>query len=227
MAEFQGFGPQALPFLKGLAFHQSKAWFEENRAIYERDARAPMAALVADLSAWFEAEKLPLRGDPKGAIFRINRDIRFSKDKSPYKTHIGATMTRSGDRRDWDGLLYIHIDPAGCFVAAGFHMPEPPQLLALRTAIRNDSAGWQKVGKALAKAGLAVGEGDPVSRLPRGFEDMKDSPVEAVLRKRSFIAEAPLTEAAIASPDLVDAIVAFARGARPLLDFGAKALGRA
>ncbi len=224
MGEFQGFGPQALPFLKGLAFHQSKAWFEENRAIYERDAKGPMAALVADLDARFVAENFPLRGDAKGAIFRINRDIRFSKDKSPYKTHVGATLTRSGDRKDWNGLLYIHIDPAGCFVAAGFHQPEPPQLLALRSAIRNDPQAWRKVEKDLARVGLGIGEGDPTARLPRGFEDMKDSPVEAAIRKRSLIAEMPLAEAAIASPALVETIVVFAMGARPLLDFGAKAL---
>ncbi len=94
MAEFKGFGKKALPFFKALAFHQSKAWFDENRALYESDVVEPMIALLDDLTAAFAKKKLPLRADGKKSVFRIHRDVRFAKDKHPYKTHAGAVMTR-------------------------------------------------------------------------------------------------------------------------------------
>jgi uncharacterized protein (TIGR02453 family) len=82
---FSGFGPQALPFFKALAFHQTKDWFEANRAIYEGDVKTPFGDLVEALAARFAKEKIPLKGDRKASLFRINRDVRFAKDKSPYK----------------------------------------------------------------------------------------------------------------------------------------------
>ena len=97
---FQGFGPQALPFLKALAFHQTKEWFEANRATYEFDLRTPMGDLVEQLSAAFAKAKIPLKGDRKSSLFRIHRDVRFAKDKSPYKTNVGAVMTRFGKKNE-------------------------------------------------------------------------------------------------------------------------------
>ncbi len=124
MAAFKGFGAKALPFFKALKFHQSKAWFDENRELYDRDVVEPMIALLDDLTARFAKAKIPLKASGKKSMFRINRDVRFAKDKSPYKTHAGAVMTRSGGKME-NGLVYIHIDPEGCFVAGGFHIPEP------------------------------------------------------------------------------------------------------
>ena len=97
---FQGFGPKALPFLKALGFHQTKEWFEANRATYESDLKTPMGDLVEDLSAAFAKAKIPLKGDRQASLFRINRDVRFAKDKSPYKTNVGAVMTRGGSKND-------------------------------------------------------------------------------------------------------------------------------
>ena len=97
---FQGFGPDALPFFKALAFHQTREWFEENRATYEAQIKAPFGDLVEDLASAFAKSGIPLRGDRKASLFRLNRDIRFSKDKSPYKTHAGAVLTRGGAKDD-------------------------------------------------------------------------------------------------------------------------------
>src|SRR5262245_24668270 len=100
MTNFTGFGPKALPFFEALKFHQNREGFEENRSLYESDVLAPMVALIDDLTSAFARRKIPLRGDGKRSIFRLNRDVRFSKDKSPYKTHAGAVMTRSGSKKD-------------------------------------------------------------------------------------------------------------------------------
>lgn len=223
MAGFKGFGPKALPFFKALKFHQSKAWFDENRALYDDDVVAPMVALLEDLTARFANARIPLKADGKRSMFRIHRDVRFARDKSPYKTHAGAVMTRSGDKNE-QGLLYIHIDPEGCFVASGFYMPEPKDLARLRKAVVADAKGFGRLEAGLAKAGLGFSDESRLTRLPRGFEALKGSALEDAVRLKSFTVSRPLAAKAIRSPDLVGAIVAFGEEVHPLLRFGWKAL---
>ncbi len=219
MPGFQGFGAKALPFLKALKFHQSKAWFEENRGLYERDLLDPMTALVDDLTAAFAANKIPLRAEGRRSIFRIHRDVRFAKDKSPYKTHCGAVMTRSGTKNE-SGVLYIHIEPAGSFVAAGFHMPEPKELAAIRRAIAASPGKFAALQARLAAGNLKLGTESALSRLPRGFEAFKGSSSDEALRLKSFIVEEPLPAKLLAQPALAGAIIDFAERAAPLLAFG-------
>jgi uncharacterized protein (TIGR02453 family) len=223
MAGFNGFGPKALPFFKGLAFHQDKTWFEENRGLYESDVMAPFAALIEDLTAAFAKARVPLKGDGRKSIFRIHRDVRFSKDKSPYKTHAGAVMTRSGAKND-QGLIYIHISPDGCFTAAGFHMPEPAELASLRQAIKTRPTAFKATLAALKKSGLELSTYDQLSRVPRGFEELKGSAFEELIKFKSFLVEEKLSDQTIRTPELVDTLVDFTRRAMPLLKFGWQAL---
>jgi uncharacterized protein (TIGR02453 family) len=216
---FQGFGPKTLPFLKALAFHQTKEWFEANRATYEGDIKAPLGDLVEDLSAAFAEAKLPLKGDRKTALFRINRDVRFSKDKSPYKTNSGAVMTRQGAKNE-PGLFYFHIAPEGCFTAAGFYNPEPPQLANLRAAMARDPKAWKRLLAKLAKAGLAPSDEYALTRLPRGYEGTEDAELAAGLKLKSIVCLRPIAEARIATPQLIPDLVAFAKDALPLLEWG-------
>jgi len=223
MTSFTGFGPKALSFFEALKFHQSREWFEENRSLYENDVLAPMVALIDDLTAGFAKRKIPLKGDGKRSIFRLNRDIRFSKDKSPYKTHAGAVMTRSGSKKD-QGLLYIHIDPTGCFTAAGFYMPEAPALAKLRKAILAHPGKAKALLAKLDKSGLELGTFDQLTRVPRGLEALKDGPLDGMIRMKSLVVEEKLTDKLVKSPKLADAIVDFAERAKPLLDFGWQAI---
>jgi uncharacterized protein (TIGR02453 family) len=224
MGSFTGFGKQALPFFKGIAFHQNKAWFDENRAIYDRDFVEPMIALLDDLTERFAKARIPLKADGKRSMFRLNRDIRFSKDKSPYKTHGGAVMTRSGDKND-NGLLYIHIDPEGCFTAAGFYMPEPGDLAKLRKAVTASSGKkYRAVESALRKGELELGHFDQLTRVPKGFEKLKDGPLDGAIRLKSFIVEEKLPQKLIGTSRMTDAIFDFAKRSMPLLKFGWTAL---
>jgi uncharacterized protein (TIGR02453 family) len=223
MPGFTGFGGKALPFLKALKFHQNKAWFDENRALYQSEILDPMVALLDDLTQAFAAAKIPLKADGKRSIFRINRDVRFSKDKSPYKTHSGAVMTRSGSKSE-QGLLYLHISPESCFTAAGFHIPEPAELARLRKAIVVKPKQFTAMEAKLAAAKLQLGTENQMIRLPRGFEAAKGTAVEGALRLKSFIVEEPLPAKLIAQPALTAAIVDFARRAQPLLAYGWSAL---
>lgn len=224
MAGFKGFGPKALGFFKALKFHQSKAWFDENRAIYQSDVVEPMIALLDELTAAFAKAKIPLRADGKRSIFRIHRDVRFARDKSPYKTHCGAILTRSGNKKE-QGLLYIHIDPEGCFAAAGFYMPETPDLLKLRKAIAADGKAFAAMEKALAKGRLELGNEHLLGRIPRGFETLKGGQLDEAIRLKSFIVEEPLAKKLIATSALASHMVDFGKRAEPLLQYGWKALG--
>jgi uncharacterized protein (DUF2461 family) len=109
---FPGFAAADLAFLTGLAAHNDREWFTANRAVYDERLKPTLAALIDALNGAFAARDLPLAGDPKKSVFRIHRDVRFSKDKRPYKTHVSATLTRDGQKLS-PGLVYVHIEPEG------------------------------------------------------------------------------------------------------------------
>ena len=220
---FAGFGPDALPFLNALAFHQSKEWFEANRPTFESDLKTPMGDLVESLAAAFAKAKIPLKGDRKSALFRMHRDVRFAKDKSPYKTHVGAVMTRTGAKNE-PGVLYIHIEPGGCFAAAGFYDPEPESLARFRAAMTGAPPVWKRMLGALAKTDLALSGEYAMKRNPRGFEDIDDKTTQTAVRLKSLVVRRALPDARLASPQLADELLAFARDAKSLLDWGWKAL---
>jgi uncharacterized protein (TIGR02453 family) len=216
---FSGFGPQTVPFFKALAFHQTKDWFEANRAIYDGEIKGPLGDLVEDLAARFAKAKLPLKGDRKASLFRIYRDVRFAKDKSPYKTNAGAVLTRSGTKND-PGLLYFHVAADGCFAAAGFYQPEPAELARLRAAIVRAPKAWKTMVAKLADGGLALTDEYAMKRAPRGFETIEDKEIAAAVRNASFICSRDVADARLGSPKLVDDVVAFAHDALPLLKWG-------
>jgi uncharacterized protein (TIGR02453 family) len=216
---FAGFGPQALPFFKGLAFHQTRDWFEANRAIYESDVKAPFGDLIEELAAAFAKAGIPLRGDRKASLFRLNRDVRFSKDKSLYKTHAGAVMTRSGAKDD-NGLLYIHIAPEGCFSASGFYHCEPKDLLRYRQSIARAPKDWKRLAAGLKKKGLEMSDEESLQRLPRGFEAVDDPEIAVAVKQKSYICRRPIDAARIGSSGLVKDLLVFARDAAPLLEWG-------
>jgi uncharacterized protein (TIGR02453 family) len=223
---FQGFGPQALPFFKALAFHQTKEWFEANRAIYDSEVKGPLGDLVEDLAAAFAKAKVPLKGDRKASLFRIQRDVRFAHDKSPYKTNAGAVLTRTG-AKDAPGLVYVHVAADGCFSAAGFWRPEPEELARLRAAIARAPKAWKAMVAKLAKGKLAIEGEYAIKRAPRGYEEVADPEIAAALRNASFICSRDIADARLAEPALVGDLAAFARDALPLLEWGWAALADA
>jgi uncharacterized protein (DUF2461 family) len=109
---FPGFASADLAFLSGLAAHNDRDWFTANRAVYDEVLKPALAALIADASTACAARGLALGGDPNKSQFRIHRDVRFSKDKQPYKTHLSAVLTRDGLKMS-PGMAYIHIEPEG------------------------------------------------------------------------------------------------------------------
>lgn len=224
---FAGFGPGALTFLAALGAQQNREWFLANRETYERDVRGPLAALVEALAFAFAAHDVPLTGNAKRSLFRINRDVRFSKDKNPYKTNAGAVMTRDGSKGA-PGLLYVQIGGGeGSFMGVGFHGLEPTDLAAMRHAIAASPAGWLSVEAGLADAHLAFSMGQALARLPKGFEAHAHSPVAPALKLRNLIVSRSIPGERLAHADLVADIVHFTVAALPLLKYGWSAIDRA
>lgn len=223
---FDGFGPDALAFLRDLAANQDRAWFEANKSRYEREVLRKLNALIVAVSAELRQRDVPLMADTRKAVFRIHRDVRFSRDKAPYKTNAGAVLSRDGSK-DSPGLLYIHIDPVGCFVASGFYQPAPPALGALREAILTEPRRFVTVEAALHGAGLEIGRDSALTRMPRGFEQAADSDMAWALRLKSFIVRRAVLPEAISRANWPAEIAEFALAALPLLRFGWDAIALA
>ena len=217
---FSGFSPAGLKFLRDLAKHNDRTWFAPRKHIYETELLQPLQALVADVSDALRKSKIPIGADPLRSTFRIYRDIRFSTDKSPYKTNLGAYLpaTRSDGEQ---GGLYIHIQPKKSFIAVAFYQLEKPELLRWRTAMAKNPKRFQTMLRALERNRLKLSvEHQSLKRMPRGFEAHAGSPIEQYFRLDSFTVGEQLSDKDVSNRRLIDRIVAIAKRAKPLLEFG-------
>jgi uncharacterized protein (TIGR02453 family) len=216
---FAGFKPEALAFLRDLAANNEADWFKPRKEIYETEVKTPLARLIALLAEMLPEQGLPLTGDPLRSMFRIYRDIRFSPDKRPYRPVASAALTRSGARHD-PGVLYIHIGPGRSFLACGFWQPPPELLEAWRREMVKEPKAFLALLRGLEKKNIEVSGGEMRKRLPRGFEAAAGGPIAPYLLWSSFVTNRPMREEEVLSSDLPEAVVAFARSCRPLLDYG-------
>jgi uncharacterized protein (TIGR02453 family) len=201
------FTPAALRFFKQLAANNNKEWFEAHRDSYENDVRAPMRELVEELDVRFARFAPEIGGDPKRSMFRINRDIRFSKDKSPYKTNAGcwfhhrsATRHVGGEANEGSGGFYFHLQPGQCFIGAGIWMPPRPQLNKLRDAIAEKPQAFIRMVESLPKRFGALSDESALKRMPRGYAE--DHPAAKWLKYQSFTSGRSLTDAQVTSAKL-------------------------
>jgi uncharacterized protein (TIGR02453 family) len=172
--EFSGYPKDCLDFLDDLAANNNKAWFQENKTRYEESVLEPSRAFVRVLARRFPQELSPgLTADPRinKSLFKIYRDIRFSKDKTPFKTHVGLWFWEGGSRRmEWPGF-YFHLEPNRLFLAAGMHIFPKAVLPVYRNAVVHEKLGpaLVKLEKDLKNNGLDL-SGRYYKIVPRGFD---------------------------------------------------------
>ena len=224
---FDGFRPATFAFFRDLAANQSKPWFEANRPVYEREVLGPCMALAEDVAAELSRRELPLTGSAKRSTFRIHRDVRFSKDKTPYKTYTACIWMRPGFKKESGGVIYLHIADGGCFLGAGFWEVERPQLDAIRAAIRDQPDAYLEAVATAAAASLALDTRDSLTRMPRGFEDVTDPALTAAIKTRHLVFSRPLLKRDVASAALVGRILDATEAVLPLLQFGWDAMAAA
>jgi uncharacterized protein (TIGR02453 family) len=222
--KFTGFSKETLRFLVELEQNNQREWFNERKAFYKETVEEDLRRLVSATSAVLAKKKVPLSTEPKKAIFRIYRDTRFSADKSPYKTNLGAVFGTGA--RPGAGVLYVHVEPKASFAALGFYQPAQPGLTHIREAIADRWKEFNSVIKRLERAGLVFRETEPLKRVPRGFESFADAECAEYLKYKSFIVSQKLTETDLRSPELPNKLTLFASEGFPLLKFGWTALGR-
>jgi uncharacterized protein (TIGR02453 family) len=165
-----GFTEEALRFFRGLKRNNRREWFEERREIYERAVKAPMLALIEQLTLGM-TDYAPAHVRPAAkCLFRIYRDTRFSADKSPYKSHLGAWWSRSGLEKTSGAGYYMHVSSTDLVIAAGAYMPEKEQTLAIRRKLLEDHAEWKQLieDRRLLRA-FTVHDPMALSRPPKGF----------------------------------------------------------
>ena len=220
---FRGFGPNALPFLKALAFHQTRNGSRPT-ATYESDLKSPMGDLVEDFPRPSPRRRFRSRATARSSLFRIHRDVRFSKDKSPYKTNVGAVMTRSGGKSDAGAVLHACRARTAASPPPASTNPSRRRSRRLRAAMARAPKGVETDPRQTRKEGLTPSTEYALKRNPRGFEDVSDAQVVAGLAAQVDYRAAADPGRALAESGLVGELVAFARDALPLLDLG---LGRA
>lgn len=214
-----------LKFLKDLKKNNNKPWFEANRKQYE--------AAKSDFANFIQAViDQHGKNDPsiktllaKDCTFRINRDVRFSKNKSPYKDNMGAYMSRGGKKSVFGGY-YFHCQPGSCFAGGGLWMPLPPELNKVRQEIDYNFPEFKKVigGKKFKTvyADLSRDAEYVLTRLPKGYE--ADNPAAEYLKLKSFVAMVPLKDTDLTSKDLVKKTVASFEALQPLIEFVNKSI---
>ena len=203
------FTSATLTFFRGLARHNAKPWFETHRADYEQEVVVPMRALIEEMDVRLARFAPEITGHPKRSMFRIYRDVRFSRDKSPYKTNAGCWFwhrdadPRVGDSAEGGGAgFYFHLQPGSSFTGAGIWMPPRPLLGKLRDAIAEDPRGFELVVKnpSFVRRFGGLDDEHTLKRMPRGFAETH--PAARWLKFQSFISGRDLSDKKVTSPRL-------------------------
>ncbi len=212
--------PSTIKFLKELKKNNNKAWFDINRKMYE-EAKADFAAFIQKVIDQLSKKDLSIKNlTAKDCMFRINRDVRFSKDKSPYKTNMGAYLNRGGKKSLYAGY-YFHCEPGRSFTGGGLWMPMPPELKKVRQEIDYNFAAFRKITSSKkfksVYTDLSRDQEYVLTRLPKGYE--ADNPAAAYLKLKSFVAMTSLKDTDLTTKDLVKKTVASFEALQPLIEF--------
>ncbi len=212
------FSPGALTFLRGLARHNDRDWFAERKAVYERELKAPMLAVVEAVNealARFAPEHVR---PPHKAMMRIYRDIRFSPNKNPYKTHVAAWWARAGLEKTTGAGFYLQIAAGEVLIAGGCYMPSRDQLLAIRRHLLEHHGRMRRLAgeKKLLRLSEPI-DGQKLTRAPKGFPP--EHPALDLLVCRQWGVSATLPSAVALEPALVRAVVERFQAMGPLVRF--------
>ena len=214
------FEPALFDFLRDLKQNNNREWFQKNKHIYESKVKQPLLEFIADFAPHLHKIHPRFVADPRpvgGSMFRIYRDVRFSEDKSPYKTQASAHFKHHKASKDVHVPgFYLHLEPGQCFIAAGLWHPDSPTLLAIRKAIVSRPEEWKKVKRRISI------EGDKLMRPPKGFAI--DHPFIEDLKQKDFVTSEKFSEAQICSHKFIADLAASFKNMLPLVVFLSKAL---
>ncbi|MCC7156662.1 MAG: DUF2461 domain-containing protein [Bryobacterales bacterium] len=215
---FRGFPPEARRFLRALKKNNNRDWFEAHKETFLHSVKAPMEELVTAVSAALGRFAPAYVTEPKKAIFRIYRDTRFSPDKTPYKTHVGALFSRADLPKNQGGAFYFHIAGDEFGLAGGVYSAESGQLLALRNHLAANHEQFRKLAasKHLINAAGEI-QGEKLARAPKGFAP--DHPAIELLRGKQWYFWRLLDPKVAETPDAYQEIVNRFERMCPVVEF--------
>ena len=220
MGSTRSFDDRLFRFLRELRANNTREWFQGHKEQYEGSVRHPALQFISDfgprlrkLSPHFVADPRPVGG----SLFRIHRDVRFSKDKSPYKTSVGIQFRHKQAGDVHSPGFYLHLEPGSCFVGLGIWHPDGPTLGLIRQTIVKEPSRWKRaIGDKKFGETFRL-EGDSLKRAPKGFDP--DHPLIEDLKRKDFIAVAKLTQAAVTAPGFLDEYARLCQTGVPLVRF--------
>lgn len=215
---FQGFPPDTLKFLRGLEKNNDRDWFNARKDVYQAALKAPMVELVEALGEELGAETEGLEINPAKAIYRIYRDVRFSNDKRPYKTHVAALFRHKKLPKHAGAGFYFHFSPKELFVGGGVYMPGPKELLAIRRRIAADPDGLREILKHRSfRRVFGKLQGEKLKRIPKGFDP--GDPAADLLVYKQFLASDNLDPKLVETPKLHPELMKRFRALAPLVEY--------
>ena len=220
------FTPATFDFLTELAANNNRDWFAVNKPRYEADVKAPALRFISNFAPHLARISQRFRADPRangGSLFRIYRDTRFSRDKSPYKTHTGIHFRHEAAKDAHAPGFYLHLEPGSVFVGCGIWRPGGPALRKIREAIDEDPDAWLRASRDEGFRSSFALSGDSLIRAPKGFS--VDHPLIVDLRRKDFIGVAELDEEAVSSDGFLDEFTRLCRDAAPFQRWLCGALG--
>jgi uncharacterized protein (TIGR02453 family) len=220
------FRPALFAFLRDLERNNDRDWFEANRSRYEKHLLHPAQQFITDFAPRLRHISRHFNADPrpgKGTLFRIYRDVRFAKDKSPYKTWIGIQFRHKEARDAHAPGFYLHLQPGQIMAGAGMWHPDTSTTNRIRDAIVEDSVGWKRTTRGKRFRDRFELGGDSLKRPPRGYDP--EHPLIDDLKRKDFFGLSMLTQKAATSADFLDRYEQLCRAGGPLIRFLCKAVG--
>jgi uncharacterized protein (TIGR02453 family) len=227
MAKKRHFDKEFFEFLKELKQNNNREWFQANKERYKSVVQDQLLRFISDFAKPLHDISREFVADPRpsgGSMFRVYRDVRFSKDKSPYKTHAAAQFRHRAGKDAHAPGFYLHLEPGNVFVGAGSWHPGAEALGAIRSAIADKPKKWQKV---LNEPGFAESHklvGESLKRPPRGFDP--DHPLIEEIKRKDFISVENFSQTKACSAGFIDLVAESFRTAAPLVRFLTEAVGQ-
>ena len=226
MVDQAHFGPELFEFLAELRLNNDREWFQANKGRYESDVRDPLLAFVADFASQLRDVSQNFVADPRlvgGSVFRIYRDVRFSRDKSPYKTHAAAHFRHGVGKEVHGPGFYLHLEPGNVYAAAGMWHPDSRTLAMIRDAMVSNSTRWRRIFSDKRFSQLYQIEGESLSRPPKGYDP--HHPLVEDLKRKDFIVSARFDEDDACATDFIGRFAGVCRGTAPFMEFLTTAVG--
>ena len=219
------FGPELLTFLRQLKRNNNRDWFKKNKPRFIEHVRDPLSQFIVDFAPRLKKISPHFRADPRpngGSIFRIHRDTRFSRDKTPYKTWAAVQFRHDAGKDVHAPGFYLHLEPGNVFAGVGIWHPDSVALAKIREAIDENRAVWRRVVSGKTFRSHFEITGDSLKRAPRGFDP--EHPLIDTLKRKDFIALKHFPARDIESPVFFEAVSASFRKGLPLMRFLCDAL---